>query len=105
MASRSRSASRRKLQDANLTSIVGMTLGIVLLVGLVVSAVGLGIAIRQRSHPGFAVIGVAISLFTLLLFVVAFVILFQAAAAAGLDLSQTQTPEEMKAWYDRISKG
>lgn len=98
-------ASRPRLQEANLTSIVGMTLGIVPLVGLIVSAVGLGIAVRQRSHPGFAVIGIALSLFTLALFVGAFIILFQAAAAAGLDLSQTQTPEEMKAWYDRISKG
>lgn len=98
-------ASRRKLQDANLTSIVGMTLGIVPLVGLIVSAVGFGIAVRQRSHPGFAIIGIALSLLTLALFVGTFIILFQAAAAAGLDLTQTQSPEELKAWYDRVSKG
>ena len=98
-------ASRPRLQEANLTSIVGMTLGIVPLVGLIVSTVGLGIAVRQRSHPGFAIIGIALSLFTLVLFVGTFIILFQAAAAAGLDLTQTQSPEEMKAWYDRILKG
>lgn len=98
-------APRPRLQDANLTSIVGMTLGIVPLVGLIVSAVGLGIAVRQRSHPGFAIIGIVLSVFTLLLFVGTFIILFQAAAAAGLDLTQTQSPEELKAWYDRILKG
>lgn len=95
---------RPKLQDANLTSIVGLTLGVVPVVGLIVSTVALVAAVRERSHPGFALIGVALGLFAVSIFVVGFSFVLYAASVTGFDFSQTYTLDELRAFYEQVSK-
>jgi len=97
-------AQQPRLQDANLTSIVGLTLGIVPVVGLLVSAVALVAAIRERSHPGFALIGIALGLFAVSVFAVGFGFVLYAASVTGFDFSQTYTLDELRAFYEQVSK-
>jgi drug/metabolite transporter (DMT)-like permease len=97
-------AQRPKLQDANLTSIVGMTLGVVPVVGLIVSTVALVAAIRERSHPGLALIGIALGLFAIGIFAVGFGFVLYAASVTGFDFSQTYTLDELRAFYEQVSK-
>jgi hypothetical protein len=94
-----------KLQDANLTSVVGLTLAFVPFVGFIVSTVSLFIARRERSHPGFALIGMAVGAIAIMMAVGTTFAVFQTAGALGFDVWHTYSPDELEAFYNRISKG
>ncbi len=97
-------APRRSLQDANLTSIVGMVFGAMPLFGLGISIAGLVIALRERSHPGFALIGIGLGIISTATLVVAVLLFMHAVAVTGFDIGQTYTPEELKSFFERVSK-
>lgn len=87
------------LATGNITSIVGMTLGIVPLAGLIVSVLGLVRSIRERTHPGFAVIGVGLGLFSTVLFVALSVGIGFLLGSNGIGPTDTITPEQFRQMF------
>lgn len=93
------------LASGNITSIVGMTLGIAPFAGLIVSIVGLVRSFREHTHPGFAYIGIFLGLVSTAAAVAVVVFMMYVTSLPGFEELSGSSPRELEAWFKAAVAG